>query len=62
MSIENPKGGGLIINLNELNFVRVGDVDIFLHGIKVSGRNGGKREVSIRLVGPRTTKITRFNK
>lgn len=54
--------GGLIINLTKRNYVRVGDVEIFFHDIKTSGRCGGKTEVSLRLVGPKTTKITRHER
>lgn len=62
MSEEKKSGGGLILNLTMENFVRVADVDIFFHSIKTSGRKGGKPEVAIRFVGPKTTKISRHNR
>lgn len=60
MKDEKLGKGGLIVNLTDLNYVRVGDVDIYFHGIKTSGRKGGKTEISLRMVGPMTTPIRRL--
>lgn len=60
MKDEKLGKGGLIVNLTDLNYVRVGDVDIYFHGIKTSGQNGGRTEIKLRMVGPRTTPIRRL--
>lgn len=55
-----PEGkGALVLKLTAENFVRVGDVDIYLRAIEVSGKKGGRPVVSIRIVAPLELPIKR---
>ena len=54
--------GGLVITLTEDNLVKIGEVKIYFHSIKVSGKDGGKQAARIRLIGPREVQIERLNR
>lgn len=51
--------GALVMKLTSENFVRIGDIEIYLKGVDVSGKISGKPVVSIRLVAPKNIKILR---
>lgn len=54
--------GGLVISITDDNFVKVGDVSIFLEAIKTSGSKGGRKIVTLRFIGPKQTKIIRIDR
>ena len=51
--------GALVIKLTSENFVRVGEVEIYLRAVEVSGKRGGKPIISIRIVAPKSIAIKR---
>ena len=55
-----PEGkGALVLKLTNENFVQVGDAEIYLRAVEVSGKRGWKPVVSIRIVAPKDMPIRR---
>lgn len=55
---KEPKGG-LVLSLTNDNFVRIGEIEIYLRKVEVSGTKGGKPIISIRIVAPKSIQIQR---
>lgn len=57
--VPGPGEGRLILKLNDDNFIQVGETRIYLNYINGTGADGGKREVSLQFVGPKSVPIDR---
>ena len=53
-----PKGG-LVLKLTDDNFIRIGDIELYLRRVEVTGSKGGRPIVSVRIIAPKTIAIQR---
>lgn len=51
--------GALHIMITDENYVKIGNVRIYLHYIKNTGSNGGCRQVKLRIIAPLDIRIER---
>lgn len=62
LNFGDPVGEGescLTLKLSDIESLKIGDTRVHLNYIYQTGVNGGRREVSLTLIGPRDIRITR---
>lgn len=61
---DEPKEGEgrLVLTFGDRQSIQIGEMRLHLHSIKASGEVGGKREVRLIIVGPKSIPITRLKR